>query len=149
VAYTIDMKQIQALAREGLLPRVLAKCRIPICAGCLHGKLTRKAWRHIGETKHIETVSCPGECVSVDQMNSNIPGLVGQIKGIPTRLRCQVATIFVDHMSDHTYVFLQTYASSQQTLLAKKEFEQHAMSAGIKIQKYHADNGRFVLKDYE
>jgi hypothetical protein len=47
-------------------------------------------------------------------------------------------------MSHYTYVFLQMDASSQQTLLAKKEFERHAMSAGIEIQKCHADNSRFI-----
>jgi hypothetical protein len=74
-------------------------------------------------------------------MKSNILELVGQIKGIPTRLRYRV---FVDNMSDYTYVFLQTDSNSKQPLLAKKELERHAMGAGIKIQKYHADNSRYI-----
>jgi hypothetical protein len=84
----MSMKQIQKLASEGTLPKVLSKCKIPVCTGCLHGKLTRKAWRTKGEVRHIaESAEYPGDCVSVDQMNSSVPGLVGQIKGIPTRLR--------------------------------------------------------------
>jgi menaquinone-dependent protoporphyrinogen IX oxidase len=47
-------------------------------------------------------------------------------------------------MSDYTYVYLQTDSSSQQTQLAKTEFERHAMASNIKIKKYHADNGRFI-----
>jgi hypothetical protein len=138
----MSMKCIQILAAEGTLPKILSKCKIPICAGCLHGKLPRKAWRHKGEVKHIaEGALQPEDCVSVDQMNSNIPGLIGQLKGIPTRLRYRVATVFLDHMSDYTYVFLQTDASSQHTLLAKTEFERHVMSSNIKIKKYHAENG--------
>jgi hypothetical protein len=55
-----------------------------------------------------------------------------------------LATIFVDHASDYTYVYLQINTSSVQTLAAKMEFERHASSVGIMIQTYHADSGRFI-----
>jgi Reverse transcriptase (RNA-dependent DNA polymerase) len=141
----LSMKRIQALASVGKLPRVLAKCKVPLCTGCFFGRLTRQPWRHKGEHKHIAVKSQnPGDCISVDQMNSSIPGLVGQLKGSPTRKRYRVATVFVDHMSDYTYVFMQTDDTSEQTLLAKREFERHALGMGVHIKKYHADNGRFI-----
>jgi GAG-pre-integrase domain len=91
----MSMKRLQALAATGVLPKVLSKCKIPICAGCLHGKMTGKPWRHKGVVRHIaKDVTAPGDCVSVDQMVSSIPGLVGRIKGVP---------VFVDHMSDFTF----------------------------------------------
>jgi hypothetical protein len=34
----MPMKEIQKLACDVTLPKVLSKCKIPICAGSLHGK---------------------------------------------------------------------------------------------------------------
>jgi hypothetical protein len=93
----MSMKRVQKVALDRIKSKVLATCKIPICAGCLHGKRTRQPWRRKGGGHSIAShVNQPGECVSVDQMHSSIPGLVGQIKGIPTRLRYRVATVFVD-----------------------------------------------------
>ena len=36
-----------------------------------------------------------------------------------------------------------TEPSGEETLRAKQEFEAHAASLGIRINHYHADNGRF------
>lgn len=142
----IPMSRLQVLASEGVLPSRLAKCGIPICAGCMYGKMGRKPWRTKANPHTItdDDNIVVGDCVSVDQLVSSVPGLLGQIKGIPTRLRYRIATIFVDHASDYTFVFLQTDSTSAQTLLAKKEFERHAAGIGIHIKRYHADNGRFV-----
>jgi hypothetical protein len=77
-------------------------------------------------------------------MYSSVTGLVGQLKGIPTRKQYRVATVFVDHIGDYTYTFMQADDTSEQTLLAKREFECNALGMGVRIKKYHADNGRFV-----
>jgi GAG-pre-integrase domain len=139
------MSRIQSLASEGVLPRRLVDCKVPICPGCMYGKLTRQLWRVKNQTSQIaEKATHPGECVSVDQMISTIPGLIAQLKGIPTRQRYQLATIFVDHASDYTFVHFQTSASSLETVQAKQEFERHASGAGVTIKRYHCDNGRFV-----
>jgi hypothetical protein len=84
-------------------------------------------------------------CVRICRSDkTHVHALNGQFKGTPTRERYKVATIFMDHASDYTYVYLQTNTSSVQTLAAKIEFERHASSVGIAIQKYHADIGRFT-----
>jgi hypothetical protein len=69
--------------------------------------------------------------VSVDQLISTVPGLIAQIKGIPTRQRYHIATVFVDHASDYTFVHFQTDTGSDETLTAKQEFERHASGVGI------------------
>jgi hypothetical protein len=92
----------------------------------------------------IDDTAVVGECVSVDQLESHIHGLIGQVKGIPTRERYKVATVYVDHASDYTYIYLQTNTSSVQTLASQMEFDRHAAGVGVMIQKYHADNGRFI-----
>ena len=38
-------KKIQVMARQGLLPKRLATCDIPICSACQYGKATKRPWR--------------------------------------------------------------------------------------------------------
>jgi hypothetical protein len=141
----IPMSRIQSLAEEGVLPKCLSKCRVPICAGCMYGKLTRQPWRAKGGSSQIAAKSAQaGECISVDQMISTILGLIAQMKGIPTRSRYQIATVFVNHFSDYTFVHFQSNTTSMETTQAKHEFERHASGAGVTVKRYHADNGRFV-----
>ncbi len=37
--------KMQAMARQGLLPKKLAKCQVPTCTSCLYGRTTRRPWR--------------------------------------------------------------------------------------------------------
>ncbi len=53
------------------------------------------------------------------------------------------STIFVDHASDLSYVYHQTSMTSEETLKSKLAFEKYALSHGVHIKHYHADNGRF------
>ena len=141
----LSFRRIQALAEQALLPKRLAKARIPLCSGCVYGKATRKPWRTKDALKGLQKASItkPGDCVSVDQLESTTPGLIAQLKGIPTKARYRAATIFVDHYSGLSYVHLQTSLSSEDTVRAKKAFEAYAETFGVIIRHYHADNGRF------
>jgi hypothetical protein len=42
------------------------------------------------------------------------------------------------------YVYLQESTKGVQTLAAKRSFEAYSSSHGVKVQQYHADNGRFA-----
>jgi GAG-pre-integrase domain len=140
----MPISRIQSLASEGFLPKRLSKCDIAVCAGCMYGKLTRQPWRVKNSASQIaEKATMPGECVSVDQLYSTVPGLMAQLKGIPTRQRYHIATVFVDHASDNSFIHYQCTTSSAETLQAKQEVERHASGEGVTI-RYHADNGRFV-----
>jgi hypothetical protein len=132
------------MARLDMIPRRLVKARIPLCPSCIYGKLSRKPWRGKNDYHHISEAKSHGQFVSVEQMESTTPGLITQMKGIPTRERYHYATIFVDHATDYTYVHLQRDTSSEETLRAKKEFERLARLYGITITQYHSDNGKFV-----
>jgi hypothetical protein len=66
------------------------------------------------------------------------------MKGTPTRHRFTIATVYVDHLSDFTYVYLQRDSSSAETLKSKHKFERVAASHGVSITQYHSDNGRFA-----
>jgi hypothetical protein len=111
---------------------------------CLYGQATKKPWQTKAQPNKIRTVTKPGECVSVDQLESPIPGFKGQNKGFFFRERYKVATIFVDHFSPLSYVHLQESTKGDKTLLARRAFEAYAASHGIVIANYHADNKRFA-----
>jgi hypothetical protein len=61
--------------------------------------------------------------VLVDQMQSTVPGLVGQIKGILTQQWYHHVTVFVDQFSGLSFMHLQKTSSGEETLDAKMAFE--------------------------
>jgi hypothetical protein len=56
------------------------------------------------------------------------------------------ATVFVDHYSDHVYVYLMKDLTLSETLMAKHAYERILASLGVDSKAYHADNGRFADK---
>jgi hypothetical protein len=122
------------LVKNGTLPRHLRMTTAPICVACMNGKATRKPWRTKAKPNASgRTTSHPGECVAIDQLDSSTAGFIGQMRGsILTTQRYRYATVFVDQFS-----------ATEETLKAKKAFEIHADSFGVKVRQYHADNGRF------
>ena len=40
----ISFSKLQEMAHQGILPRRLAHCKIPLCSACLYGKATKRAW---------------------------------------------------------------------------------------------------------
>ena len=82
----ISFSKLQKMARQGILPRRLAHCKIPSCSACLYGKATKRAWRSkLGKKRQEKKTMKPGEVISVDQMVSPIPGLIAQMMGFLTR----------------------------------------------------------------
>ena len=112
--------------------------------------MPKKNWRTKGATSRgkIQPLTQPGEYVSVDQLESITPGFIAQLKGNLTKDRHKCATIFLDHYSSLSYVHLQRTTNGDDTLEAKKAFEAYARSQGVRIQHYHADNGRFAERKW-
>ena len=142
----LPFKQVRNMASTGFLPKRLLQGRIPKCTACMYGKATRRAWRSKALPSKVggRTATCPGQCVSVDQMMSPTPGLISQLKGIPTMQRYTAATVFVNHFSRLLFVHLQRSLTSDDTVRAKRAFERFCESHGVKVLHYHADNGRFA-----
>ena len=59
------------------------------------------------------------------------------------------ATIFVDHYSDHVYVYLMKDLMLSETLMAKHAYKHFLSLLGVDSKAYHADNGCFADKDSE
>jgi hypothetical protein len=81
-------------------------------------------------------------------MVSAQPGLIPQMSGHLSNLCIMAARIFVDHFSDHVYVYLMKDLMLSETLLAKHAYERFLASLGIESKAYHADNGQFADKGF-
>lgn len=141
----LSFNKIRLLSSLGILPRRLTTVRPPKCPGCIYGAMTKRPWRTKAQSNKgtIYVATKPGNCVSVDQLESNTPGFIAQLKGSLTKQRYRAATIFVDHYSRLSYVYLQRGLTSDETLKAKRAFEAYARSHNVQIKHYHCDNGRF------
>ena len=96
---------------------------------------TKKSKRR--EIQNMRKANAPGECVSMDQIESRTPGFIGVLRGFISKKRYTCATIFVDHYSGFTYVHLQTSTNMDETLKTKVAFEAYTRSLGVKIRHYH------------
>jgi Reverse transcriptase (RNA-dependent DNA polymerase) len=92
--------------------------------------------------------AAPGDIVAMDQMVSPTPGLVAQMKGFITGQRYTGATIFVDHFSNLSFVYLQKGLTIVETLEAKAAFERYASAHGVTIRHYQTDNGIFETDSF-
>jgi hypothetical protein len=106
-------KSLQQMAQDGILPKRLDHCCVPQCTACHYGKASKVPWRVKGGSKDskIFQATMAGQIVSVNQLKSTVPGLVGQIKGWPMVMRYHIATIFVDHFSKLSFAHLQKKSS--------------------------------------
>ena len=141
----LSFERIRQLARLGQLPKRILTCKKPFCTACQYGKLTKRPWQAKGDDKKTTKVATrPGQIVSVDQLESNTPGFIAQLKGKLTQQRYHFAMVFVDLFSGYSSVYLQRRITSEETVQAKHAFERVAEQHGVKIVHYHADNGRFA-----
>jgi hypothetical protein len=143
------------MAKQNMLPRRITKIlgdmgkqhsKPPMCNDCCGTKATRRPWKGKSakyNQRHIKKATYPGEVISVDQLESSIPGFIGQMTGKLTRQHIVASTVFGDHASDFSYVYQQTSMTSEETLKSKLAFEKFALSHGVHTKHYHADNGRF------
>jgi hypothetical protein len=127
------------MAKQNMLPRRITKILInmekqyikpPMCNDCCGDKTTRRPWRSKSakyNQRHLKKATHPGEVISVDQLESSIPGFIGQMARKLTRQCIVACTIFVDHASDFSYVYHQTSMTSEETLKSKLAFEKFAL----------------------
>lgn len=129
------------MARQGVIPKRLASCPIPACVSCLYGRATKKKWRsripNNKNTHHRPTK--PGQCVSVDMLQSPSPGFIAQMTGKLTTQRYNYACVYVDQFSGFGYTHFQRTANADETLKGKLAFELIAKQHGVGIDAYHAD----------
>jgi hypothetical protein len=142
----LSFPKLKLLAKNGEIPRRLAKIPPPKCTGCLFGAMTKLPW-HGKESKSshkVFTATKPGENISVDHMISTQVGFFAQLKGKLTSKRYRAASIFVDQFSCLRYVHLMQDLLSDKPIKAKEAFKQFAAKHGITIKHYYCNNGQFA-----
>ena len=146
----VSFYRLVEMSKQGVINRKYSKCRIPVCSTCMFAKASRRRWRDKPSLRIKNTRSLrPGEKVSVDQLVSPTPGLVAQMTGKLTTKRYKYVTVFVDQASRLGFVHLQSSADADETILAKRAFEEYSRQNGIThISAYHADNGIFRAKKW-
>ena len=145
----ISFEKMRRMAEKGIIPKPMATCNTPTCSACEYARATRRPWRSkTKKNRHIRKPTKPGQVVSVDQMVSQTPGLIGQMVGFITTKRYRYATIFVDNATSLGYVYLQRTPNAAETIEAKKAFEKYAANRGVAVRHYHADNGIFKAREW-
>jgi transposase InsO family protein len=145
------------LANKKMLPQRITqllkkmdkqRAKPPMCNDCYCANASRTPWRGKAtkdDKKKSERRSNlkPGDVVSIDQLESSVPGFLGQQTGTLTRQRIVGSSVYVDHASDLSYIYHHTALTSEETVKGKEAFEAYAKAHGVRIKHYHADNGRF------
>ncbi len=117
---------------------------------CLFGSAHKRPWSSKSKESHPiqkKSDNYPRARASLDHLVSAQPGLILQISGKLTGMQVNGATVFVDHYSDHVYVFLMQDLTLDE-ILAKHAYEQFLSSVGVTSKAYHANNGRFADKGF-
>ena len=121
----MSWNQMKLLVEQGILSKKYKNCKALKCPRCLYGKQHRTPWRTSKRNrKKLKIALKPGDCVSVDIMQSSVDGFVPQQKGsILTTSHFVGAVIFVDHKTDFTSAVPITSLMSQ-----KKFLKTHGMT---------------------
>eukprot|EP00957_Ditylum_brightwellii_P068155 5173661-Ditylum_brightwellii.AAC.1 len=78
----LSFRKLNMLAKVGLLPRRLGQVQPPSCVHCIYGSMTRRPWQGkqaLTTCYKIKPAHRAGQCISVDQMESTVPGFVAQL----------------------------------------------------------------------
>jgi hypothetical protein len=94
--------------------------------------------------KKIERKLKPGDVVSVDQLESSVPGLLGLMIGTPTTQRIRGSSVYADHALGLSYIIYHHISLTlKETVKEKEAFKAYAKAHGVYIKHYHANHGRF------
>jgi hypothetical protein len=99
----LNMTRIQELAHQGLLGtsnQSLANCDPPLCKACLHGKQHKRPVPLASQHPIDASDLCPGDCVSIDQLESTHPGKIPVYKGTPIKSAYHAGTLLTELSND-------------------------------------------------
>ena len=155
-----DIRNIQQVLKRGTIKVKevgATTCSIPMCKSCLAGKAKCIGLGSNSKTPNAEHHDVikkddlqPGDTVSTDQYECRIKGRLPYTKGKEDPKKMfSGGTLFVDHATGYIKVYNQVSLGGSDTVRSKELFELHAYEMGIKILKYHGDNGVYKSKAYK
>ena len=141
-----SMHNLKDLARQGILPKSLSTCEVPICPYCQFGKAHKRTAEKgtIISTK----VTKPGDLIHMDQAVSSVPGRMLTASGKPSKKECTVISFFIDSMSNKIYVEFQEGSTAKETISSKIRVERDAGTHYVKFKSFRADNGIYKSKAF-
>ncbi|KAG7374494.1 reverse transcriptase RNA-dependent DNA polymerase [Nitzschia inconspicua] len=134
----------------------LSTAPLPYCAACSLAKLKRRTPPGTvgGEPPPEMQIRAgdlqPGDCISVDQYVSAVPGRLPNTEGkeLP-KDKYHGGTIFVDHASSYIFLVNQISLRAGETLQSKLAFERFAHNCGHKLKSFRADNMPFNSQEFK
>jgi len=145
----LNMNRLQDLARQGFLGlsnKALANCDPPLCKACLHGKQHKRPTPIANQHPIDASDLLPGDCVSIDQLESTHAGRIPVYRGSPSSSSYHAGSLFTDHARRFLYFVPHCSTGAEEAVLAKRNFEHLASTHHQSIKRYHADNGVFTTK---
>ncbi|KAG7358094.1 hypothetical protein IV203_014681 [Nitzschia inconspicua] len=92
----------------------------------------------------------PGDCISVDQYVSSVPGRLPHTAGKESsKDKYHGGTIFVDHATSFLFLVNQVSLRAGETINSKVAFERFAHSCGHRLQSFRADNMPFDSAEFK
>ena len=108
-------------AKLGILPRKLVSCPTSVCPSCMYDKQKQRPLQTKGQsTGCVKKSYKPGDLM-----------------------------VFVNHCLDVDYVHLQESTSAEETIKAKKPFEEYCSSCRVQVWRYHTDNSIFASTGFQ
>jgi len=132
-------------------------CGVPLCETCQVAKARKRKTSAKNTKPDPERTDIlrandihPGDCFSVDQYESSVRGRLPHTQGRERQSsRYCGGTLFYDHASRKIFVRHQVTLSGSETVDSKRDVEREALSSGVMVKKYQADNGVFNSRDFE
>jgi Reverse transcriptase (RNA-dependent DNA polymerase) len=131
-----------------------SSCDHPVCQACQLGKQHRRTpgrtWVDPDQEMAIRRENLqPGDCTSIDQYVSAMPGRLAHTFGRESADRqYNGGTIFVDHATSFVFIRNQQSLRIGETLQAKRTYEKFAGDFGIKLKNFRADNAPFRATEF-
>ena len=95
-------------------------------------------------TKADQTCQHTMRMLFVDPFESSTKGLISQMKGNLRWARFTAATVYIDRLSELSFLYMQRDQTSTELLKSKTAVENCARSHGMQVESDHKDNGSML-----
>lgn len=137
--------------------RTTRTCSVPLCRACAMSKGAKvpTGSQHVQndpdrEMRLLQNHLSPGDCVSCDHYVVDHRGRLYHTAGREREQdRYCGGTLFVDHASRKVFINHQSSLRAADTLLGKRLVEHQSHQYGVRIRRYHADNGTFASNEFQ
>ena len=141
----MEIEKIKDFAQVGYLWKEIANALTPLYPFCMQAKQCRTSISANTAGRFIKSRDLrPRSKILCDQYQSREPGMICNNNGqVLLKEYSNCSTIFINHVSDFIFNFIQVSTDGAQKVSRKYKFETFTKLCGIDIPYYHADNKIF------